>query len=107
MLRGLDTIPFTYIDQMRVVFRPELSVADNELKGMEFYTASSKRYHQITPMYLILQDSFYMKINDITYFVIRNEPWLDERDNAELFMKYGGQSIEALVKSMLDNLPEQ
>ena len=81
MLRGVSTIPFIYIDRERLGFQPGLSARENELPGMEFYTASSKRYHNSTPMHLILQDSFYMKHNELTYYVVRNEPWLDSRDN--------------------------
>lgn len=64
-------------------------------------------YHACTPLELITKESFYVRWNELVYFVLRNDPSIDDQDNDKLFKKYGGMTIEHLIKKMLENLPAE
>ena len=75
-------------------------------KGIEFFNSASVRYHPWTPVAIVLEESFYIKYNNLVYYVLRNEPLTKIMDSHPFYREYGCMNIQHLIERLLDNVPE-
>lgn len=106
LLKGLAGVPYVELEgKTRITLNPREMIADLPTP-LEFFAEDSKRYHPLTPVAFVLEEPFYLKHQDLYYFVMRNQPAVDSSDNEGFFQTYGCLSIEKLLKKTLDGLPD-
>lgn len=109
LLKGLSALPYVQLEGgTRLELDRRQSIADMMAhKPVEFFAEDSRRFHPLTPLEFVLEENFYLKYQNLYYFVMRNQPAVDASDSEQFFRTYGCLRLEGLIKKLLDNLPDR